>query len=416
MEVENNMETEFDAYIKQLSDNVSLYVQKVEEKVQLSQKYVVPNAKNIYQKSFDKLMAEFNKESGFYTFGWYPLFGKAVTESLQTYPHIYYYEGDSEEYASRCLETMCTSYFWRIVLLDYIKLLAIEDKLAVSFKDYKSLWEQVNSSPYQDLGNYGTIPSYVAYKLKSYVLTSEPSDFTYDYLRLSDNDSKHLTLENLSQYFNTFAMGRKGRDWSYFPPNVFIPVDASALVIISFEREYKTELFTRLAMEYIEKSLEVGNSANVKKDDSLGFDITTVKIWDSTGKVVLEINDQGLLSKNGEELNDRNWQFIKWDLDEVYALLNAKRYKEARGSLWIKEEEKEEAKVYKHYKGGLYLYITDATDTETGEKYVVYKDVEGKVWSRPYDMFHSIITWSSEPRFELLPEIEKTDYILNLFK
>jgi len=44
--------------------------------------------------------------------------------------------------------------------------------------------------------------------------------------------------------------------------------------------------------------------------------------------------------------------------------------------------------IYTHYKGSDYFYLSDAVHTETSEKLSVYKDEDGKVWARPYDMFH----------------------------
>lgn len=40
-----------------------------------------------------------------------------------------------------------------------------------------------------------------------------------------------------------------------------------------------------------------------------------------------------------------------------------------------------------HYKGGIYIVITDARHTEDGEELVIYKDEVGNVWARPSQMF-----------------------------
>lgn len=50
--------------------------------------------------------------------------------------------------------------------------------------------------------------------------------------------------------------------------------------------------------------------------------------------------------------------------------------------------------LYRHYKGGLYQTLADvAKHTETEEEVVVYMSVETeKVWVRPYEMFHSLVT------------------------
>lgn len=44
--------------------------------------------------------------------------------------------------------------------------------------------------------------------------------------------------------------------------------------------------------------------------------------------------------------------------------------------------------IFEHYKGGVYVKLGNATHTETGEKLVVYKDSDGKIWTRPYSMFY----------------------------
>jgi hypothetical protein len=48
--------------------------------------------------------------------------------------------------------------------------------------------------------------------------------------------------------------------------------------------------------------------------------------------------------------------------------------------------------LYKHYKGGLYRLLSEATHTETGENLVVYMSVEtGLIWVRPVEMFYELI-------------------------
>ena len=49
----------------------------------------------------------------------------------------------------------------------------------------------------------------------------------------------------------------------------------------------------------------------------------------------------------------------------------------------------ESGKIVRHFKGNLYMIIGVAEHTETGERLVVYKALygEGKIWTRPIDMF-----------------------------
>lgn len=47
-------------------------------------------------------------------------------------------------------------------------------------------------------------------------------------------------------------------------------------------------------------------------------------------------------------------------------------------------------KIFRHFKGGYYRFITEVTNSETQEKEVVYQALYGehKVWNRPADMFY----------------------------
>lgn len=59
--------------------------------------------------------------------------------------------------------------------------------------------------------------------------------------------------------------------------------------------------------------------------------------------------------------------------------------------------------IYRHFKGGYYEVIEpSATNTETSEEYVVYKDIEGRVWVRPKEMFEENV--GGVPRFRLICE------------
>lgn len=65
--------------------------------------------------------------------------------------------------------------------------------------------------------------------------------------------------------------------------------------------------------------------------------------------------------------------------------------------------------VYKHFKGDYYLVVDVANNSETKEKYVVYRRLygDGSLWIRPIDMFLSEVDHEKYPkvkqkyRFEL---------------
>lgn len=65
--------------------------------------------------------------------------------------------------------------------------------------------------------------------------------------------------------------------------------------------------------------------------------------------------------------------------------------------------------IYKHFKGNYYIVIDIATDSESNEKYVVYRELYGdnNLWIRKLDMFLSEVDHEKYPdisqkyRFEL---------------
>lgn len=61
-------------------------------------------------------------------------------------------------------------------------------------------------------------------------------------------------------------------------------------------------------------------------------------------------------------------------------------------------------RVYKHYKGNLYLVEDIAYHSETGEKMVAYRALyeDGRLWCRPYNEFFDEVNQNGQKyRFEL---------------
>lgn len=68
-------------------------------------------------------------------------------------------------------------------------------------------------------------------------------------------------------------------------------------------------------------------------------------------------------------------------------------------------------RVYRHFKGGYYLVLDVANNSETGEKYVVYRSLYGKgeLWVRPLDMFLSKVDQAKYPDIEQKYRFELQD-------
>ena len=68
-------------------------------------------------------------------------------------------------------------------------------------------------------------------------------------------------------------------------------------------------------------------------------------------------------------------------------------------------------KVYKHFKGDLYIVLDVAINSETDKKMVVYRALYGdnKLWIRPYDMFMSEVDHEKYPDVKQKYRLELAD-------
>lgn len=59
------------------------------------------------------------------------------------------------------------------------------------------------------------------------------------------------------------------------------------------------------------------------------------------------------------------------------------------------------AKIFKHFKGQSYKFIGVATHSETEEKLVIYSNLKGEMYARPYQMFFDnvVVNGQQIPRF-----------------
>ena len=61
-------------------------------------------------------------------------------------------------------------------------------------------------------------------------------------------------------------------------------------------------------------------------------------------------------------------------------------------------------KIYKHFKGDLYLVEDIAIHSETNEKLIIYRALygDGKLYARPYDLFNEEVNRNNQKyRFQL---------------
>jgi len=62
---------------------------------------------------------------------------------------------------------------------------------------------------------------------------------------------------------------------------------------------------------------------------------------------------------------------------------------------------------YKHFKGKIVEIICLAKDSETLEDIVVYKEEDGTIWVRSYEMFTSLVDKEKYPEIKQIYRFEK---------
>lgn len=61
---------------------------------------------------------------------------------------------------------------------------------------------------------------------------------------------------------------------------------------------------------------------------------------------------------------------------------------------------------YKHYKGGVYEFVCEATLEADHTPLIIYRAANGTVWARPKDVFFELVEVDGKrvPRFVPLPD------------
>ena len=102
--------------VREASNYVQGIVEILDEKYELSKKYVIPLSDYIYRSGLNSVKSA----------DWAKVTSSSrirsnsdlIQGTLDTFPHLQDENKGTEDYAVRVLDTMCTTYFWSIVFME----------------------------------------------------------------------------------------------------------------------------------------------------------------------------------------------------------------------------------------------------------------------------------------------------------
>lgn len=395
--------------IEKASSSVRRIVEVLDEKYELSKKYVIPSSNTIYREGLKLVALEWETETG--TRYVPKIEYGSVQATLDTFPHLQDEDKNTEDYAVRALDTMCTTYFWSVVVMDYLSVLNETGKIRVMLDWDK--FEELSESKKE--------------KYKSVIVGWG--------LRATDNINlvKARTTPEILDIFFFFMYAVEIHvhgEAEMLNYNFGMLTSANGITLLDsqIEWDYKTPLYTKLIQAEIASCIPKGNYVNYTLTDiSSPFPssedrrraIRTISIYKDK-ELIYEINSEFAHTVDGVLVPERNMYYAEVPEEEVVKMLHVEAY-ESRGDYgqsftWASvDRQVKKAVYYKHYKGGIYKFIATAIGTENEGSYTIYQDENGNVWSRPSSHFFSDIEGTTTPRFTVLPDIEKTDYLMKKF-
>lgn len=400
--------------IEKASSSVRRIVEVLDEKYELSKKYVIPSSNTIYREGLKLVALEWETETG--TRYVPKIEYGSVQATLDTFPHLQDEDKNTEDYAVRALDTMCTTYFWSVVVMDYLSVLNETGKIRVMLDWDK--FEELSESKKE--------------KYKSVIVGWG--------LRATDNINlvKARTTPEILDIFFFFMYAVEmpvHGEAEMLDYNFGMLTSANGITLLDsqIEWDYKTPLYTKLVQAEIASYLPKGDYVNYTLNPvaNLFYNpegekrraVHTISIYKGK-ELIYEITSEFAQIIDGIFTPNKDIHFSEVPEEELVKLLHVNGFVTkgdyGRSFTWESASKKEEeALFYKHYLGDVYKYIATSVDITTSQSMVVYKDVKGNVWSEPVKTFFSEVdngVLSKRPVYTVLPDIEKTDYLLAKFK